>query len=526
MAYSNGRIYVDKSVTPNVGVSIEDLQQCFAVIIEGTVGGQTVRRLSADLGVIISKRTGDTFTDADGTTWRVVSRRELNPWARYRPIPCAEAGNNLPTPITLSQRMDERYGIDPPVDMFTADTIQAYEDYVNDMATRGAWFLPLRPFGGGHWKRLTDFVKTDTGLVAHNKGYDHNARPDNPTITITASGSAAANGTHCLAPLLPEHQRTLDIPPGTVARLHLPNDHTWLDFYYQSIHGTTTARVDVTDGNEEWLSPIDFMGTSTYRDRDYASVRRRIVVFKFVDSQWREEDHQYYDAATARWRLYNYATDLVGGTAAERPYDAYPNAWLDLTDAAGANNANCYYRDGNPFSPSDTHFFSRLTGRCLFLDCWVEGDSGQNVIPIVGFAYEVFISRSAGATVDVAATIAFVRVAEDESATYAYVLLIDYNPAELNLTAGLSDAGATVVPVLRRYYDALTVRLGDDDTAVNLLDTSLDYATDTGGEGDWFRIYCTVRSGQQASLGTSAVVSARRSGSSVTATKLLEIRRE
>ena len=392
--------------------------------------------------------------------------------------------------------MEERYGLDQQIDMFSADTIQSYEDYVNNIEKRGLFYLKLRNFGDSHWKRLSDFAKTNADGTVTNLGYDHNAQPDNVKITIRNSGSASANGVHYLAPLIPEHQRTLYIPAGsTAARFQLPNDHTWLDFYYKEIWGQNVAGVEVdVDGNEEWLSPIDFMGTSTYGGKGYASVRRRIVVFKWVDSQWREEGDQYYNPS-------------------------------DLTNASDSNNANCYYNNNYPFAPGDTHFFSALEGRCLFLDCWVEGNSYQNLMPIVGYAYEVNINRSADVNVDVSGVMTFVRVAEDESSTYNYVLYIDYDPDKLNLNAGLSDAGAVVVPKLQEYYDSLSIQLGES-SAINLLNTSLDYATDTDGEGDWFRIYCVVKENQSASLGTSAVVSAVRDGSSVTATKLLEIRRE
>lgn len=79
-------------------VSIYDLQQCFGTVIEGTVDGQTVRELACDLGVICRMKTGDTFT-VDGVTWRVVSRSEINRWAKYKPV-------SLPTIDTVTGQWD------------------------------------------------------------------------------------------------------------------------------------------------------------------------------------------------------------------------------------------------------------------------------------------------------------------------------------------------------------------------------------------------------------------------------------
>lgn len=530
MAYSNGRIYVDTSVTPNVGVSIADLQQCFAVVIEATIAGQTVRKLSGDLGVHCALKTGDTFT-VDGVTWRVASRRDVNLWARYRPIPCADSANNTPNTITPSQRMAERYGIDPPVDMFTADVIQSYEDYANALAQHGSYFLKSRPWGSSHWKRLTDFVKTDEYGNTTNLGYDNLAQPDNVKVTIS-SGQSWQQGIHYLAPLIPEGQRTLVIPTGsTSARFHLPNDHLWMDVYYAKVYGSTSLNVTI-EQNEEWLSPIDLMGTSTYRNKSYASVRRRILIFHWADSQHRIEGDQYYNENDAQWRFFNYATDLVGGNRPDRPFSVevesgvsvdYRLAWLDLTDSEAARNTYyaANYQNGM-FS------LKNLKGRCLFIDCWLENASSMNLMPICGYAYEVNIIRSnIDVNVDVSGVLTFVRVVQEDytesGANYHLCqLFIDYAPSQLGLPAGLTDAGAQAVAALRNYYDSLTVTVGS--TTVNLLDTSLDYETDTDGAGDWFSLHCVVLERQTAShLGSVATVTAVRKNTGVTSTKYIGI---
>lgn len=516
MPYSNGRLYVDTSVTPNIGVSIPELQQCFGVVIKSLYQSTTERRLSSDLGVIIGKKKGDTIVD-NGVQWQVESRQEINPWARYRPIPCNDPANNTPERITPAQRQAERYGVDPPIDMFAADDIQQYNDYVNvDIVKYGLDYLPLRPFGNDHWKRLSDFSKTNEYGIATSLGYDHNAQPN--SIDVTVSGVV-----YRLSPLIPEHSRTLYIPAGsTTARYHLPNDHIWMDEYYKYIKGQSSRVSNIDDhGHEEWLSPLDLMGQSTYYyNMAFASVRRRIVIYKWMDSQERSEGDQYYDPTDAKWRFYNYATDTKGGTAKDRPFDNNKGAWLDLTDSEEA--VNTYYPyNRDPYDPqqagADYHKMGTLEGRCLFLDCWVEDISSTNVMPICGFAYEVNINRTADVNVDVSGVLTFVAVYEqgDEYSGFDYIVRIDYDPHEL-------EPQSSLVSALSVYYQSLNIRIGEQ--TVNLLDSSLEYTTNDQGEGDWFRIEISAISGQASThLGTQAIVSARRVGQSVTATKGITI---
>ena len=178
MSYSNGRI--------TGAVSINDVQKALGVS-------------SGDLATLCESEL-------------------INPWAKYRPIPCSNGANNKPNLITPAQRLAERYGVDPPVDMFTADTIQQYEDYVNNVIEKhGLYYIKLRPWGDRHWKRLSDFVNTDdNGTLVQNSGYDHNAKPDNKKVTISG-GSAEQAGEHYLAPLIPETQRTIYIPAGSAS---------------------------------------------------------------------------------------------------------------------------------------------------------------------------------------------------------------------------------------------------------------------------------------------------------------------
>ena len=500
MAYSNGRIYVDTSVTPNVGVSIGDLQRCFAVVIKATINGQTVRRLSGDLGVICSKKTGDTFR-VDGVTWQVESRAEINPWARYRPIPCNTTINNVennkPTPITEAIRLSEQYGIDMPIDLYKPDWTAGYNDYVANVAKYGEYWLPLRSFGDTKWKRLTDFAKTkDNGQAVHNTGYDHNAKPDDVKVTLKLTGVSTdvaeqCNGTHFLEPLVPDERRWIVIPPGSTSagRYPFPNDHLWMDYYYKKIYGNLLNDPDVivNRSHPEWLSPIDLMGTSEYNNPNnnqnfYASVRRRLAIFRMRNSnhQWTNDTNEFYE-----WSLWCYVsdTDSTGRNLRSRTYEEYPNAWVDFTD--NGNISNVYQLYGSPRT---------LTGRILVVECWYADGNSQNVMPIPGYTYELNIIRqNIQIEVDVTNTLYFWYVmmsdhTEGETFLYNYVLEICYSPSAMGLSEVISN-NTQAIAALSNYFESLSLKIGN--TTVNLLQNSqsLEYV-----DGGW------ISSGEYAGL--------------------------
>lgn len=124
MAYNNGRI--------TFPVSIEDVRRAIGV--------------------------------ASNDVATLCKHTNITPWARFRPFPCSQAANNKPGLLTPSQRMQERYGIEPPVDMFTADDQQAYTNYANSIAKYGEYYIKIRPWGDTHYKRLSVFTKSERRL--------------------------------------------------------------------------------------------------------------------------------------------------------------------------------------------------------------------------------------------------------------------------------------------------------------------------------------------------------------------------
>ena len=518
--YSNGRIYVDTSVTPNVGVSIGDLQQCFQTVIKATIGGETVRRLSSDLGVIIAKTTEDghdSISDG-GVTWRVESRQDINPWARYRPIPLNTVPDT-PEPITDSERMTEQFGFDMPIDLYKPAEEAGYNDYVSKVIKYGDYWMPLRPFPDYRWKRLTDFVKTnDNGTAVHNKGYDHNAKPDNVKVTVKVSSSDApqCNGTHFLEPLVAENEKYIVIPPGSTSagRYPFPNDHLWMDYYYKKEHGELTYGDEVTVArtSDEWLSPIDLMGRPDYIT-GYTSVRRRLALYRMRNGndQWTDNEADFH-----HWCIWCIITDTTTGTGEglrSRPFELYPDSWVDFTDAAQPSNVRYIIS-----IPGVT--IGNVTGKMLAVECWLGAKSSQNIMPIPGFAYELNIDRTnIEITVDIADKLIywFVLMTDETisgtgTTVYDYVLEIYYSPSGLGLSKVI-ETNAEAIAALSALYESLTVTIGA--TTVNLLQNSanIEYA-DGGADShhlNYRRLECTfVRQSLDNMRGQTVTVSGKR----------------
>lgn len=479
MSYSNGRIYTEETAGgKQIGVSIGDLMRCFGVVIRTTYDGVTDRRQSTDLGVIVAKRQGDSFyaplvvdgvVIAQSVEWTVESRREMNPWARYRPIPCQMAENNVPGLITPAQRLDEHYGILPPVDMYTADTEAQVEDYA-DSVWDGSFALKLRPFGDTHWKRLADFVKTgEHGELCNGIGYDHNAQPDDVVVTISGSTDGAADGVHHLLPLIPEGQRDIYAPKGRVVRFQFPNDQLWVDEYYQYTKGLSN-HVTKIDRHEEWLAPMDLVGANFYKHNpaDITHVLRGVYVLKWDDSKNNDN---------GGWRFVNRVWNTVDKSSYSTEYNATTKgSFLDLTrlDDGDMNNIDLYMWNNYPgieidrnalesvrryknsstpdsYSTAHDRLLWNLEGEYLFVEFWHNNASSQDITPIHGFCYTVRIYRDQipSVSIDVPGIVEFLRVQTKDGGgdnLYLYFRV---------LTTELAKHSDGVLGVLKEYYAVL-----------------------------------------------------------------------
>lgn len=197
MAYSNGLIYVDTSVTPNIGVSINDIQQCCWVRLKRTVSGSVQYKYSGDLGVLCGASVGDIIPASDGLgSWTVDSRGFINKWARYKPqrregpMPMVHGTEGAPE---SGSRKAGNFGLEVPYCItnpnrgWVANVMnQMVWDILNGNYDAWAYLKPRgdRTAYGGveEYFRLTDWVRilTDTTDPFYNtvyaKGYNHHAQ--------------------------------------------------------------------------------------------------------------------------------------------------------------------------------------------------------------------------------------------------------------------------------------------------------------------------------------------------------------
>lgn len=109
MPYDDGTIFVDRTVTPNIGVSIADIQRAVPVILQrtNTRTGQVERRSSGTLGLLCGASVNDTVAASDGEgDWTIVSRIDINPMAKYKPV-----RYNKLQPLTASELRSTNYGM-------------------------------------------------------------------------------------------------------------------------------------------------------------------------------------------------------------------------------------------------------------------------------------------------------------------------------------------------------------------------------------------------------------------------------
>lgn len=178
-------------------VSIDDLKRCFGVVIE-KVSDTNAKGVSCDLGVIIGKSVGDTFTDVNGVQWRVKSRREINMWAKFKPVSSALPFNNVNTIVSSQYNSTTGKWKTSASQQWWRDT----QDYTNSdlvlQSTKYGLYVKktnsvkslynLYNLFGGEWVyakptggstspyRMTDFVE-----------YNHNATDQSAKVTASST---------------------------------------------------------------------------------------------------------------------------------------------------------------------------------------------------------------------------------------------------------------------------------------------------------------------------------------------------
>jgi hypothetical protein len=424
MGYSSGRL--------TAPVGIDDLQACFGATIAATIDGVAVSGLSSDDRVAVAAKVGDTFV-AGGVTWTVTAKNSVNPWARFKAIPCVYThAANRPGSLTPGERAAENYGIETPIDLFTADVQQSYEDFVATVfptqnAAEAVNSIKMRDWNANQWARMADFAKTDdSGANVAGIGYDANAQCDD--VLVHKSGA-----TYHLQPLIPEGQRLIAIPPGTTnARFQFPNDNIWLNWYLDKMYGSDMYGVTV-DGNEEWLSPIDFVSGNEYGALIASqSIRRGLIILK-----WNSQ------VGVNAWKCVAKVRDTVGGSSFDRAFADYPGAWLDLTDSSQQVNR-----------PWGTENLKDLSGDYVFLELWWFSNDTSREVPIYGYTYKVTIDRSGNdGQIDISGVLTFESVEAYSGESVVIAGHLSYNEVT---TLGLSD---DVMNVIAANYQQLVLTI-------------------------------------------------------------------
>ena len=445
MAHSNGRIYTET--------------------VSGVRRGVTTEDVAAVLGV----------NSLDVAT--LCRAANINPWARYKPVPCIHAnGNDVPGILTPSQRSAELYGLEALVDHFTADTDQQYENYANSIdfdsqyggVRKRSWSTY-----GSVWCRLLDFVKSSTqGAIVDSVGYDHNARPD--TVTVTHGGTA-----YTLQPLIPAVERTMTIAAGSTREFPFPNDSVWLPTYLGIINGTIqeSQNYKIERGHgEEWLSVLDLISGNTYSQLTNGSIiRRGVLIFK--------------RNASGVWKLVTQAYAASGNHASV----------FSLTDASKSRMAN----DGSSDTTktvlrAGSTALTALEGSLLFVDIWFV--SPVNVVPIVGFAYEVNITRGSGGdtgSIDIEGLIVFLgatKVAVEGGDAGDYTVRLHY---QAKSTAAMSTWFNFIQAAIVNAYST------DTYTLTTATPVEVDH------QGSWYHCYIDLG---DYSYPTQVTVTAARTG--------------
>ena len=187
MAHSNGRIYIDTSVTPNIGVDV--------------IG---------DVAYVLGKNSGDVGT--------LCSSTDINQWAKYRPIEKAGFTGRL----TDAMRKAEDWGIGN-IPQWSSKTLANMVNFwakgntssanLPDIGLKVEWWTKVLP---STKYRLLDFV-ADVGM----KGYWHGAEapiaPISDALEISFSGQLDV-----LYPKGAESAETLSFKDFT----------NWDDFYF------------------------------------------------------------------------------------------------------------------------------------------------------------------------------------------------------------------------------------------------------------------------------------------------------
>lgn len=170
MAVDNGLIHGN--------VEIADLQR----VVPVTIQRSSTTKLSGDIGTIACSVAGDSVPDdAGGSNWTVLTRVDINPMAKFKPV-----RNSKISKMTAADFIASKYGFGDNIPSFAA----------NNSNPSVTWQY-LRPVIGTHPARITDF-ENYYHLAAAPYAFDVSGELDNAVgLTFYVNNMApTATGDH------------------------------------------------------------------------------------------------------------------------------------------------------------------------------------------------------------------------------------------------------------------------------------------------------------------------------------------
>jgi len=448
MPHSNGRIYTETRNGVRYGVTTEDV---------AAVLGQA----SLDVGTLCRASN-------------------INPWAKYRPLPLSRQDRGTPAALTDAQRQARGWGVNfasrfqinseydtPPKNMVTFANNGTLSE--NDMCV-----VPLEWNAGvPHWYNLLDFVRVDnSGNIVDGVGYNHNAVAAADVVTLAGETyvmSGAIFGTN---------GREVVIENGVSYNVSLPNDLGFLRSMYNG--GTRTEHTEV-------LSIMDILMSINGEQSNHQMWQSNTVYARRCIQLITRED-----------TLYNGSSDsgLKGSSVLVDESDNVHSVDFSSDSAVTLTNGNktCNLKD--------------ITGR-IWVAEYYKIPYLISHVPIPGLVYTINIVRveHGAATVDIDGLLYF-----DTFDDYLWLLI--------------KNGGLNLYNFLLNKYSTLLLRIGNVE--VNLLDSSvMTYSSGmlitTGSYRGWYSYYIDTRNAFTDSSQRAGTITSVKVGQTVHATKSIQV---
>ena len=450
MPHSNGRIYTETRNGVRYGVTTED--------VAAVLGQQ-----SLDVGTLCRANN-------------------INPWAKYRPLPLSRQDRGTPAALTDAARRLRDWGVNfasrfqinsqfdtPPENMVKfAEGNQLQE---NDMCV-----VPLEwNEGVTHWYNLLDFVRVDdNGNIVDGVGYNHLAVAAPDVVTLAGTSYVMAGAIFIAS------GRDVVIENGKSYNVPLPNDYDFLRAMYNG---------GVRNENPEAMSIMDLLinldsehplwrSNSLYARRCIQLITTSETLYNgVIDTSKKDESIIIDESDSVKSVDFSTSSDIV----------------LSKVDKYGFENS-CNLKD--------------ISGRIWVAEYYKVPNLVSHV-PIPGLVYTINIQRvdSGAATVDIEGVLYF-----DNFDEYLYLIIS-------------TDVGNLHTYLMSQYT---TLKLTIGDIEVNLLDSSaMSYSQGVlitqGGYRGWYQYYIDTHDAFTDSSQTTGTVSSVKSGQSVTATKTISV---